>query len=72
MKKIQKLKNVMIIPLTEEEINTKMDRLVHAENLIRQFKFTHRGRNTWLKMYGVSREANKLRELEKLNKASFK
>lgn len=70
MKKPQKLKDVMIIPLQEEEIKTGLDRLTHAENLIRQLKFNQRARNQWLILYGRSKEADNLRKLHKKLKNS--
>lgn len=57
----------IIIKLTQFERDTGLDRLSHAENLIRQLKPSHRGRNKWLKMYGKSKEAKKLREDDNSN-----
>lgn len=56
------LKNVMVIPLSKQELKTGLDRLQHAENLIRQLNYNHSGRNKWLIKYGESAEAIKLRK----------
>lgn len=69
---IKKFKNVMIVPLSQKEVDTGLDRLQHAENLIKQINANKSARDNWLKLYGISNEAKYLRELEKLNKASSK
>lgn len=60
-------KNSITIKLTQHEISTGLNRLSHAENLIRQLKPSHKGRNNWLKLYGKSQEAKNLRENEYKN-----
>lgn len=50
------------IQLNKSEIQSKLDRVVYAENLILQLPKDHDGRNTWLLNYGTSEEANGLRE----------
>lgn len=49
------------IQLTLAEIQSGLDRVKHAEGLIRQLPTNHDGRNTWLLNYGVSDEAESIR-----------
>lgn len=59
---VKKYKNVMMVPLTDKEIEAKLDRLSHAESLIKQLRENHKGRNLWLRLYGKSAEAVRIRK----------
>jgi len=54
------------IKLTKHEINSNLSRVRHAENLIKQLKGNHKGRNIWLTLYGTSNEAMALRQAKGL------
>lgn len=51
------------ILVTKHEIQSGLNRQRFAELLILQLPKDHDGRNTWLLNYGVSEEAEKLREV---------
>jgi hypothetical protein len=50
------------IKLNTAEIQSGINRIKHAEHLIRQLPTDHDGRNTWLLNYGKSKIAKKLRK----------
>lgn len=51
-----------IIFKTKAEVQSNHDRQQWAENLILQLPNSHDGRNSWLLNYGVSQEAEQIRE----------
>lgn len=50
------------IELTPAERQSGLSRVKWAEGLIQQLPSTHDGRNSWLLNYGVSPEADAIRE----------
>lgn len=50
------------IKLSKFELQSGLNRVRYAENLILQLPDTYEGRNTWLINYGISKEAKKLRK----------
>ena len=50
-----------MIELSAAEMQSKTDRVRHAELLISQLPAAHDGRNTWILNYGVGAEAKKMR-----------
>ena len=50
------------IKLNAAEIQSGINRVKHAEHLIKQLPEDHDGRNTWLLNYGKSEDAKKLRK----------
>ncbi len=60
------------IILNRAEMQSNLDRVKHAEALIKQLHPKHEGRNSWLMNYGQSQEAENIRkkhgELSRKNK----
>jgi len=55
------------IQLNSAEIQSGLNRVKHAEGLIKQLPANHHGRNAWLLNYGVGDEAKALRDKHDLN-----
>ena len=55
------------IKLSLAEIQSKYNRVNHAEGLIEQLPKDHDGRNTWLLNYGIKSEAIRIRRNRSIN-----
>lgn len=61
MDKTNEILIMKIIQLNKGEVQSKLDRIGYAENLILQLPKNHEGRNSWLLNYGTREEAHGLR-----------
>lgn len=63
---IENIEDGYTLQLTVPEVQSKINRVLNAEGLIKQLPKDHDGRNTWLLNFGISDEAKTIRETHKL------